>query len=565
MLSALYKDEWENNRSPENLCHDKHFREIPEFINSEKKILTSESAKELSAKLVKYTRSGSTTGEGVQRWFWPLVKCVTVRVPNNELLQHVTLVDLPGSGDRNKSRDKMWRGVVESCSTVWIVTDINRATSDKETWEILKNASSLMGNGGQCQHIHFICTKSDVIEDSDELSTDRVHADILKRNVQAKEEVKIEFRKLNKKQFSDECFKVFTVSSKEYRKKKRLEPSETEVPKLQEFLQNLNDCHSETLNYVSGAYGILSLIQGASSTAVAVKKVDVCKELKGNLHHGCAKVKKLMEKTLRDFRACLTEGVQKSSGSWESALRNFLFPKRIKGGAYHRKLKCIVANNGTFKPKKGKQENFNEKLASWLTESIDEEFRKTFPNDSKCEPLSGAISSFTLHTEKLMEKYKDVRLQLEYLRTEEEKLKTKLNQRIRMGKKDVYNSLTATIEEIMQKCYEDAAQCAGKGSLNAMREIIERHVRSKKDCMFEGAKETMMSKLLLFMEDILNTLGRTMWKSIDLSLQTDDQSLPDIKEELETVKQYYNKLKRSSDESTAVVCIDLTGLPTAQP
>ena len=37
----------------------------------------------------------------------------------------------------------------------------------------------------------------------------------------------------------------------------------TEIPKLQEFLQDLNDCHSETLNYVSGAYGVLSLIQGA--------------------------------------------------------------------------------------------------------------------------------------------------------------------------------------------------------------------------------------------------------------------------------------------------------------
>lgn len=36
----------------------------------------------------------------------------------------------------------------------------------------------------------------------------------------------------------------------------------TEIPKLQKCLQDLNQCHSETLNYVSGAYGILSLIQG---------------------------------------------------------------------------------------------------------------------------------------------------------------------------------------------------------------------------------------------------------------------------------------------------------------
>lgn len=38
----------------------------------------------------------------------------------------------------------------------------------------------------------------------------------------------------------------------------------SEIPKLQEFLKDLNDSHSETLNYVSGAHGILSLIQGAS-------------------------------------------------------------------------------------------------------------------------------------------------------------------------------------------------------------------------------------------------------------------------------------------------------------
>ena len=51
---------------------------------------------------------------------------------------------------------------------MWIVTDINRAASEKEPWEILENASGLMGNGGECQQIHFICTKSDQIEDLDD-------------------------------------------------------------------------------------------------------------------------------------------------------------------------------------------------------------------------------------------------------------------------------------------------------------------------------------------------------------------------------------------------------------
>lgn len=55
--------------------------------------------------------------------------------------------------------------VVGSCSTVWIVSEINRAVSEKESWEILKSTCGLMGNGGQCQQIHFICTKSDDVGD----------------------------------------------------------------------------------------------------------------------------------------------------------------------------------------------------------------------------------------------------------------------------------------------------------------------------------------------------------------------------------------------------------------
>ncbi|XP_022608137.1 nuclear GTPase SLIP-GC-like [Seriola dumerili] len=209
-LSALYGEEWENI-PPENLMDSKYFREIPEFLFSKRKILTCESAEELSAKFVKYTRSDSKVGQSGKRWYWPLVKCVTVRVPNNDLLQHVTLVDLPGNGDRNKSRDKMWKEIVGSCSTVWIVTDINRAASENEPWEILQDASRLMGNGGECQQIHFICTKSDLIEDSDDHSAAGDYALILKRNMEAKETVMTEFRKQTKikKHFSDEyCVSV---------------------------------------------------------------------------------------------------------------------------------------------------------------------------------------------------------------------------------------------------------------------------------------------------------------------------------------------------------------------
>lgn len=79
-------------------------------------------AAELSAKLIKYTRreeEDDATGKG--GWYWPLVNCVTIRVPNDKLLQHVTLVDLPGNGDCNKGRDEMWKKVINLFKLLFVV------------------------------------------------------------------------------------------------------------------------------------------------------------------------------------------------------------------------------------------------------------------------------------------------------------------------------------------------------------------------------------------------------------------------------------------------------------
>uniref|UniRef100_A0A671Y207 Nuclear GTPase SLIP-GC-like n=1 Tax=Sparus aurata TaxID=8175 RepID=A0A671Y207_SPAAU len=561
-LSAVYGEEW-RSKSAEDLMDNKYFKEIPEFLQSKRKILTCESAKELSAKCVKYTKNDSKDGDGKdrKRWYWPLVKCVTVRVPKNYLLQHVTIVDLPGTGDRNKSRDEMWKSVVESCSTVWIVTELNRAAAEKETWEILKSASSIMGNGGECQQIHFICTKSDNIEDSDDSSAAGVRALIFKKNMKAKEEVNKEFKKLNKvkKHFGDDCFKVFTVSSKEFFKKRHLEPDETEIPKLQEFLQNLNDCHSETFNYVSGAYGILSLIQGARHTEVAGKKNEVCTELNENKRRECYEVQKSMNDTEIAFRKYLSKGVENSKKTCQEKLESNLNPKGVSGRGFHRILKCVVRNHGTYKPKNKKQINLNETLASCLTDSIDEEFRKTFPNERKCKPFNGVINKFSLDTKSLIERFTDVKLQLIFLKTEEIKMKTKLNKEIRDRKKKIYNSLTERIEKSMKECYEKAAGFKGEDTLKNMKETIMKHVLSSKDIMFEQAKEEMLSRLRDLMDYILKTLEETMQKSIELSLKTDDYPLPDFEAELEEVQKYYNDLKKRQEEETPQICFALLG------
>ncbi|KAM4717665.1 nuclear GTPase SLIP-GC-like [Anableps anableps] len=545
-LSALYGEEWKQ-KSSEQLMDNRYFREIPEFLQSTKKILSCESAIELSTKMLKYTKQGED--KDIKKWYWPLVKCVTVKVPKNNFLKHVTLVDLPGNGDRNKSRDTMWKRIVGNCSTIWIVSEINRAAADKESWEILKSASSLLGNGGECRYIHFICTKSDVIGDLHDLSPADVQASILKRNMKAKEAVNKEFNKLNKikKHFSNECFKVFTVSSAEFVKSKHLNPENTEIPELQDFLQNLNDSHSETLNYVSGAHGILSLIQGASLRKEAGSNQAVCEDLETNLNNQLDGIRVAMREIYSIFKKCLDEGVENSKSSCKNILKFFLYPPRKTGSAQCYILKSVVKNGGIHKPKNGKEINFNIKLTSFLSKSIDEEFRKTFPNEGNCGPFNGVINKFSLDTEKLKPKYKDAELQLTFLKTEEEKLKTKLNKIIRDSKKQIYMSLTKTAEEIMKECYEKAVQFRGKNTLQNIRETIQQHVHNFQNTMFEKAKNVMLELLLKLMVEILGLLEKNMMESIELSLKTEDCSIPDVSTELVMVQKLCEELNSSME------------------
>ncbi|XP_051814152.1 nuclear GTPase SLIP-GC-like [Acanthochromis polyacanthus] len=549
-LSALYGKEWKD-KFPENPVDPKYFREIPEFLQSKKKTLTFKSAKDLSAKLIKYTRTSSERRQkkGITRCFWPLVKCVTIEVPNNDLLQHVTLVDLPGSGDRNKSRDEMWKRIVGDCSTVWIVANIERATSEKEPWEILENTCSLIGNGGQCQQIHFICTKSDVIEDSDD-DSENVRDRIVERNEEVKEEVKEEFDSLNqvKKHVSD--FQVFTVSSKEFLKKKHLDPEDTEIPKLQEFLKDLNDDHSETLNYVKGAYGILSLMEGARSKKGAEKKTDVCVQLEKNLNLQLGGVQKAVEDAHKAFETRLTEGVERSKRLCEKKIHSILYPPKT-GSAFHRTLNSVVQKDGVHKPEKETQINLNATLASWLTDSIDEEFKKTFPNEDKRESFKGAIRSFSLNTKRLKKENQSLKLQLIFLMTEEEIIKTKLKKIIRDHKKTIYSTLAETIKAKMLICYKKAAAFRKKDTLENMRETIKRHLRVSKDTMFEEAKAVMLKEMKDLKAKILETLQETLEKSIEMSMKTDDSLTPDVAAELEEVKKYYKELKRSRAGETS--------------
>ncbi|KAK7940372.1 hypothetical protein WMY93_003698 [Mugilogobius chulae] len=524
-MTAIYGDEWKNG-SPENLMEPKYFKEIPEFLCSGRKLVQEEMAQELAAKVNKYTRNDK---DG-KRCFWPLVKCVTVRVPDNDLLKHVTLVDLPGNGDRNKSRDQMWKKVVTSCSTVWIVSEMNRAASDRDAWEILESTCKDMGNGGECQNICFICTKSDEGTDADSIVT---------RNLEGKDLVKKEFNKLPKvkKQFKDDCFEVFTVSSKEFFKQKKIQRDQTEIPKLQERLRSLNNQHDRTLNYVYGAYGILSLIQGAKHENLEPgQTAQLCENLTEIIECELQKVKKSMDDVYKVFEKYLSNGVEESKKMSEGILKKKLNP-RGGGRSFHRPLKCALQNSGVHKTKK-KQINLNEALSSSLTDSIDEEFRKTFP-----------YLCISLNTKQLIQQYKQFELHLTFIQTEVAKVKTKLCKDIRDRKKIIYSSLSETVKETMEESYKKAATFSGPGSLDKMRRTVEMRLYDVKEKMFDDAKDKVLTELKDLMNDVYTQLKDTLQESIELSLKTDDHSIPDFERQFSKVKKYLDKLTGQNKEA----------------
>ncbi|KAM9843775.1 nuclear GTPase SLIP-GC-like [Aulostomus maculatus] len=540
-LKALHGEDW-GKKSAEELVNNKHFqKEIPEFSRSQKKCIKDcETAEDLSEKLLRFTRSESDEGanRAVERWYWPLVKCVTIRVPNNNLLKYVTLVDLPGNGDCNKSRDKMWKKFVACCSSVWITAEMNGAVIAKEPWEILETACRFMGNGGQCQQIDFICTKSDVTGDFEERSMEQAPDFMSERNMEVKEAVKKEFQRRNVTQGYFDDLQVFIVSSTAFLKAQGQAMPDNEIPKLQEILQNLHDRHSETTNYISGAYGILSLIQGAGCAEVAERNDEVCKDLEERLCRELARVSKPMDEACEELGRGLSEGVEKSKESCEQDLEAVLYPRDREERGFYRILKCTFKNRGIYKPR---NIDLNGKLAIHLTESIDRIFKKIFPNNAESGVFNRDLNTFSLDIDEMIHQDNRFELKLLFLKTEEAKIKSKMNKLIKERKKEIYRVLLKTIAETMAECYEEAEKVQGQGTLEKMRDILKDHVRRSKNTMFEKAKKDMLKMMMHLKEEILREIKDTMEESIELSLKTND-SFPDVKQEFEVLKVHYEAL-----------------------
>ncbi|XDV34055.1 hypothetical protein PO909_004265 [Leuciscus waleckii] len=394
-ITALYGAD-AKNKTLEELQKDDKFAEIETFSLS-KKTISNFDVSEFSNDVACYIQHSESSPGG---WYWPLVKSVTIKIPDcHELLEHIVLVDIPGTGDCNKIRDDLWKSNLRECSCVWIVSAINRAIKDKEPWGILKHCIEELGPGGKCKRINFICTKTDEINATGYIRSARLKRHqhqrnkdqkkmcILHRNEHAKTDVKERLEKSDiKKIFStDNDFQVFTVSSNAFFDPElNLEPSETDIPKLQDDLKilNKNIKRELTRDYVNEAKGVLSLIQSVQQDTekkTNETRESIHNELENNLKKALNELDNSFDNIYRVLEQCLSKGVEKSKKSCVATTKDEIVLNK-DGRRFHKILQSLCKNGGDYLSKnRDVYLDLNKGLAKNLHECLQEDFKEIFP------------------------------------------------------------------------------------------------------------------------------------------------------------------------------------------
>ncbi|XP_059372604.1 nuclear GTPase SLIP-GC-like isoform X1 [Carassius carassius] len=539
----------------EELKKDAKSAKIDELLLMEKMPISHSNsvnfAKEIS-KFIQHSRSNPGN------WYWPIVKSVAIKIPN-PLLEHIVFVDIPGTGDCNKTRDSLWKSKLGECSVVWIVSAINRGTTDEDPWEILKHCVYYMTQAGECKSINFIFTKTDDIDpeeyirnewpsEEEKPNKDLKTACIRKRNICSKETVTESFEnsKLKKKMILN----IFTVSTRAFFDKTLcLEHSDTEIPKLQDVLKNLNNSINKDLarDYVNEAKGILSLIKSVQSETGNVVQTGVHNKLEQNLCKALEKLGWQFDMLCCVLEKCLSDGVEESERLCLTSACSIISPNLPHGkGGFHKILKALCKNDGYhWSNAWGIDLDLNMALAQHMHKNIEEEFDSIFPVHCKTgksvqeqiEKFS-IIQSDTEHPRASMFYHID-----NFIKREEIKLKRKLKREVIERKNEISLSITNMIKDAMVPYYAKAAHFHGTGSMKKMQNTLTEAIENLKHDMFKQAKAEVLRKFRDLEQHIKDTLEYGLQRAILLLSETDKIKL-DV---LEDIKELENILQQLCD------------------
>ncbi|KAG9329611.1 hypothetical protein JZ751_003467 [Albula glossodonta] len=580
-ITAIYGEDGKKKTFRE-LMAIQHSIKIPDNC---KKTLSLDTADELSKSIGTYIRSDKKN----KQQFWPLVKQVTIYLPNSPaLLEGIVLVDLPGAGDVNKHRAEMWKECLSLCSSVWIVSNINRVLSEDVPNEIFDKTLRTIAGGGECHNITFVCTKTDDIDpreisdeelgiadmedssDGENRENKEKQACIIYRNKKAKEEIiKCHGEKAVKLLLGDKndtsgFFDVFTVSSREFKKITQKKPSileenETEVPSLREHIKELYVSHTvrKVADYECEVSGIISYLHFSKEASRAkISHQDFYHlefhRLAKALENTCTKLDKFLTDTCEKFHNILAKGVKEAEQCWEkNATEKVLESTQKDNRGHHKKLKALCKCDGYYRSSSGEIVDLNYTLSEPMYKKMNVHFLQTFGSESSRTSIKGNFSSFQedfITSEQLrgykkeLEKY----LRLVYIRTQQRKLLKDLEKEMLQRKKQIYNSLSDSIRDTMRPTYEDCSRISGTSSFTEIQRRLKSKIESSKKVMFNQAMREMLKQFGDLKEYLVKEIKTQMTTVLSVALNQipdDLTGLPDVSEEMEMMQRCCEALK----------------------
>ncbi|KAG9333552.1 hypothetical protein JZ751_011388 [Albula glossodonta] len=457
-----------------------------------RKTFSFDTAKELSRSIGSYIRSDKKNSQQ----FWPLVKWVTIYLPNSPaLLEGIVLVDLPGAGDANKHRAEMWKECLSLCSSVWIVNDINRALSEKVANEIFNETLRTIAGGGECHNITFVCTKTDDI-DPDEI----------------------------KEGVSDEELGIADMEdSSDDENRENQEKQACIIYRNKKAKEEIIKCHGE-----KAVIRCNDFYQGEF------------KRLSKALEKTCTNLNSFLTETHGKFHNTLAKGVKEAERCWlKNATEKVLEAAQRDNRGHHKKLKALCKCDGYYRSSSGETVDLNYTLSEPMYKQMNVHFLKTFGVSIK-----GKFASFQetfIRTEELEGRKKEPEkyLRLVYIRTQQRKLLKDLEKEMLQRKKQIYNSLSDSIRDTMRPTYEECSGISGTSSFTEIQRRLKSKIESSEKVMFNQAMREMLKQFGDLKEYLMKEIQTQMTTILRVALnQTPDDltGLPDVSEEIEMMQ-----------------------------
>ncbi|XP_015270643.1 PREDICTED: nuclear GTPase SLIP-GC-like [Gekko japonicus] len=527
--------------------------------------LKAQQAEELSRKLDPYIRVRDEGTEGL----WPLIKYVEVTIPGSEILpEGVIFLDIPGTGDFNVKRDEMWKQSINTCSVIWIISDIERTQGEKIQAKLLEESIKAFP-GGVCTDIAMVVTKSDKM-DLDEYRSERKNKDfplenehdaILERNqdLKNKKERFIKEKLQRKLPLDSEVLKkdklVYTVSAREFWNPKHLSPEETEIPELRDYLRKIYLKEKQKLvkDYVTEVCGIHRLAKNFCSTPQLEDQIFQESGVKELMLKDINPLEKHLEKRFDEIQQPLRESVEHARKNYKNTVNKLLTRDEGYRG-YHRTLKAVCLKDGIYASRRFARIDFNESLAKPIYHKVDTIFGSLFRTQnatrtslwSHLEMFKNEVQSKIRQTGKNKHLPNNSR-KIEIFIQETNVILKKLEKQILWSKSSIYQSLSVSIQSDLKPCYKAASKAKGQGSYEQMKKILMEGIENEvKNQMFEKAQSKMEKQFHQLKREILEKLKEKISIVFSLVFLKQERAavhLADIDPECKEIHEIYFKLQ----------------------